>query len=115
MAKKIMQFRYYSDGHKDNYPADLTAATLNSGAAFANCGAVVQLGIQSLPGLRFHLNNSLSAIMIGSTGIYELDVEGYSEIKYLNFQSDSLKCVSENEGAYLIIDMIGEEKGGNTL
>jgi hypothetical protein len=114
MAKKIMQFRYYRDGHKDNYPADLTAATLNSGAAFANCGTIIQLGIQSLPGLRFQLNNS-NAIMIGSTGIYELNVEGYAEIKYLNFQSDSLKNVSENDGAYLIIDVISKEEGGNTL
>jgi hypothetical protein len=35
---------------------------------------IVQLGIQSVPGTKFYLNGSNNPIIIGNTGIYELDL-----------------------------------------
>lgn len=116
MAKQIMQFRYYKDGHPNNWPEKLVSSQLlfpenGNGGAFSDIASITQLGIQTLPGTRFHLNNNNSpdtAVIIGSTGIYELDLEGISTITDLWFEAASLKAVSDNPNAYLIIDMICE-------
>ena len=110
MKKQIMQFRYYSDGHGNNQPPNLTKDKLISGEAFQDIASITQLGIQTLPGVRFYLNNADAStpIIVGSTGIYELELEGISEIDNLWFFSNSLKAISENPNAYLIIDMICE-------
>lgn len=110
MAKQIKQFRYYGDGNVNNYPTNLTFENLNDGTAFKEISTITQLGIQTLPGVRFRLNNALSPIIIGSTGIYELDLEGISEITQLMFESISLSNIESNSNAYLIIDMICELK-----
>lgn len=106
MAKKIMQFRYYSDENEKNYPEGLTSLDLSSGSLFSNYVPITQLGIQTLPGVQFYLNNSTSPIIIGTTGIYELDLEGLAEITDLKIDIRSLQTIHENSSAYLIIDMI---------
>ena len=107
MAKQIMQFRYYNDKHENNQPKGLTSVQLGKdGGVFQDIATITQLGVQALPGTRFHLNNADSPVIIGSTGIYELELEGISEITDLWFEAASLKAVSENPNAYLIIDMI---------
>lgn len=117
MAKQIKQFRYYSDKNENNQPPSLTANELANGTAFKDIVAITQLGIQTLPGIRFYLNNSRASdsgnnecVIIGSTGIYELDLDGISEITQLNFASEQLENnIANNPNAYLIIDMICEE------
>jgi hypothetical protein len=59
-----------------------------------------------LPGTKFYLNNGLTPIIIGPTGIYELDLEGISQITDLRFDSNSLTAVENNDSAYLIIDIV---------
>ena len=81
-------------------------ARLTKGSIFANYLPITQLGIQALPGTEFYLNNSISPILIGSTGIYEIDLEGLSEITDLHFNRKSLEAINNNENAYLIIDII---------
>lgn len=109
MAKQIKQFRYYGDGESNNQPNNLTTKELNLGTAFKNITAITQLGIQTLPGIRFRLNNATDPIIIGSTGIYELDLDGIAEITQLSFEANSLSVIANNPNAYLIIDMICEE------
>ena len=112
MAKQIAQFRYYKEGHINNYPPEITAKQLIDGNAFKNM-IITQLGIQTLPGVRFHLNDNNPTnppIIIGSTGIYELDIDGISQIESFWFDNISLETIEKNENAYLIIDMIYEEK-----
>ena len=106
MAKQIKQFRFYNQKSTKNYPTTITMANLASGSIFSNYMPVVQLGIQSLPGTEFYLNNSYSSIVIGSTGIYELDLEGYTEITNLKFDIKSIERIAEGPSAYLIIDII---------
>ena len=110
MAKHIMQFRYYNDEQgNNNQPEDLSAESLNKGTIFAKYLPFTQLGIQALPGTRFFLNDNIEGpIIIGSTGIYELELEGISKINSLKFDSKSLKLIADNPNAFLIIDVIYE-------
>ncbi len=123
MANKIKQFRYYNDTNNlgKNSPSVVTidGADVNvsyahyvSGAVFGECFPVLQFGIQSLPGTKFYLNNGNDPIIIGSTGIYELDLEGQTEITQIQMDGGSMKTINDNDSAYLIIDIIydnGEE------
>lgn len=106
MAKKITQFRYYSEGNAKNQPSNINKAKLQSGSIFIGYTPITQLGIQALPGTKFYLNDGLSPILIGSNGIYELDLEGLSEINKITFEGSSIESINKNNNAYLIIDII---------
>lgn len=108
MAKQIMQFRYYAEGNSKNYPKTINKAKLSAGSIFSGYLPITQLGIQALPGTKFYLNNGITPIIIGSTGIYELDLEGLSEITSLSFDPTSIESINKNNNAYLIIDVICE-------
>ena len=110
MAKHIMQFRYYNDEQgNNNQPEDLNADALVYGTVFEKYLPFTQLGIQALPGTRFYLNDNIEGpVIIGSTGIYELELEGISKINSLKFDSKSLKLIADNPNAFLIIDVIYE-------
>lgn len=112
MAKQVKQFRYYGDENRaNNWPQGLSMRQLISGSAFTSCIPILQLGIQALPGTEFYLNNpdDSNPIIIGNTGIYELDLSGLSEIISLRFRQKSLQLISENKNAHLIIDIIYED------
>ena len=123
MANKIKQFRYYNDTNNlgknspsvitiDGADTNVSYAHYVSGAVFGECFPVLQFGIQSLPGTKFYLNNGNDPIIIGSTGIYELDLEGQTEITQIQMDGGSMKTINDNDSAYLIIDIIydnGEE------
>lgn len=115
MARKVMQFRYYNDGSSENYPnrtsgiaGAITKAKLSSGSIFSQYLPITQLGVQSLPGVKFYLNNADNPIIIGATGIYELDLDGFSEITAIAFDASSLAMISANDSAHLIVDIIYE-------
>lgn len=111
MAKRVMQFRFYSENDTRNYPNDCTLTKLQNGKVFDGYTPIVQLGIQSLPGTKLYLNNSLvDPIIIGSTGIYELDIDGMAEITKLQFNKESLNTISDNVNASLIVDIIYDDK-----
>lgn len=115
MAKQIMQFRYYNENattaSKNQPRVQGYGARLKSGSLFSNYTPITQLGIQTLPGVKFYLNNSNTPIIIGSTGIYELNLEGLSEITALKFDYGSVDTIAKNDNAYLIIDIIYEGEG----
>lgn len=113
MAKQVQQIRYY--GAKEiekNYPSGISYKTLVSGSAFNKYVPAIQLGIQALPGTKFYLNNAVNPIIIGYTGIYELDLNGLSEITSISFDGKSLDAISNNSNAYLIVDLIYEDGEG---
>lgn len=113
MAKRIMQFRYYNENNEKNYPSNISKSNLVNGSAFNGYNSITQLGIQCLPGTKFYLNDSDAStpIIIGSTGIYELDLEGLSEISEIKFDVNSLDRVIENDSAYLIVDIVYNQGG----
>ena len=111
MANKVKQFRYYGENEKEkNSPSDVKRFNFTDGSVFANTLPILQLGIQTLPGTRFFLNGSSDPIIIGSTGIYELDLSGEVEISKLEFELESLKRINEMQNGYLIVDIIYEDE-----
>ena len=87
---------------------------LVSGNIFKNYGAVSKLGIQGEPGLKFYLNNSDFPIMIGETGIYELDLENIGRITAIRFDANDLNNIytePDNLTRRLLIDIVYEGAG----
>ena len=126
MVKKIAQFRFFGDTNSqfntkdqnviyhqldENSPNGLTMTDLISGEVFSNYTPIIQLGIQSFPGLKFNLNANLEPVMIGASGIYELDLTDSSvALTSITFEKDSLELVNTNPDGYLIIDIVYQEE-----
>lgn len=64
-----------------------------------------------MPGVKFYLNGSIEPVIVGSTGIYELNVENLANITSLSFDYTSLSMIENSETAYLIIDLLYEKEG----
>lgn len=114
MAKFVRQFRYYGDGNPETYPRDLKFTQLRTGSIFADYSPITQLGIQTNPDFKFYINDSSNSIIVGGTGIYELDLEGIGQIYNLRFDADSLNEIIVNnqnnvDNQYgLIVDIVYE-------
>ena len=114
MARKVYQFRYYGEGNEKNQPRkikgdqeDINGAKLRSGSIFKNYLPIKQLGIQTMPGVKFYLNNSIDPIIVGSTGIYELNVDNLTEITALNFDLTAINMINNNPSlSYIIVDIL---------
>lgn len=107
--KKVAQIRYYGNGNEKNFPSGLTQESFNTKLAeFKN---IIQVGIQSFPGAIFYLNDSIDPILIGSTGIYELDVGNLIDINKLQInKKQTLGLINSSSGSlYVIIDILYEE------
>ena len=113
MARKVQQIRYYGDHKSDsdkNQPANLTGNRLRSGSVFNEFTPMKQIGIQTVPGVKFYLNNSIEPIIIGSTGIYELNVENLTEITALSFDTTSINMINQIPSTgYIIVDILYED------
>ena len=113
MARIIKQFRYYNDNSNLNYPFAVNAqrVTINdyiTGNIFNY--PIYELGIQALPGTKFYLNGgSGEPVMIGITGIYELDFDLKNKITSLKFDSRSMQAIRDNDNAYLLVDVLYED------
>lgn len=121
MAKAVKQFRYYNENHVNNSPQSVPGsedASLKSlyvnGFVFETpyCYPILQLGIQTLPGTKFYLNSSVEPIIIGFTGIYELDLDNQTEITKITFNEESMTAIENNPNGYLIIDILYDKTEG---
>lgn len=113
MATKHKQFRFYSNSDSThNSPAHINYQNLVSGKVFASYVPIRALGIQSLPGTQFYLNASTEPIIVGTTGVYDLDLGGNTEITSLSFSGNSLLAIINSPTAGLIIDIDYEDNGG---
>lgn len=76
---------------------------------------IKRIGIQTIPGVEFSINDSpLSNIIIGPSGIFELDVEASGSIVgKIDLIENTLLRYFEGDSstAYLIIDVIYETGG----
>lgn len=107
MAKKIKQFRFYGEGNDNN--GNLKLSDYNNGNAFSKVYPITQLGIQGPPGTRFYLNGSVNPIVIGASGIYDLDIKNGARVTGLEFDEESLRRVTPNN--ILIVDILYGEEG----
>lgn len=108
--KYIKQFRYYGTESAQTYPIGLTYGQLRNGNIFKDCGTVTHLGIQAAPGTTFYLNNSPASIVVGSTGIYELNLEGLGHITAIRFDKESLDKITDDTDG-ILIDIVYEGSG----
>ena len=119
----IYQFRFYGTDNENNVPNDENfwlgqAGDINSSKTkdlLSNYGAAVKIGIQTLPGVRFHISNSnfSNGIIIDHTGVYELDLRNTTtSISNLFFDIDSLNRINEIDNASLIVDILYNPKDG---
>lgn len=114
MANKVIQYRYYGKEYSEskNFPLGLSSQSFRNGSAFEATTPILQLGIQTLPGTKFYLNQGVDPIVIGSTGIYELDLQNKTEITHIRFDQDLFDIIdgdNENLNAYLIVDIVYEQ------
>lgn len=111
--KRITQFVYYGKTVREDldlecFPEDLNDWEYN---LLAKYGPVSHLGIQGEPGVTFYLNNSEDPITIGSTGIYELNLEGIGHLIALKFDIDILKDKYDSKKSLMnriIVDIVYE-------
>lgn len=119
MARAIKQYRYYAENDSRNYPP-YSAANAEKCASFTNlCNGnvfknnqvypILALGIQTLPGTKFYVNGSEDPIIVGATGIYELDVVDKAEIVNLLFDPTSLLSIRDSANGYLLIDILYDD------
>ena len=108
--KLIRQFRYYGDGDARNYPVTLNKNDLVYNNIFAGYVSITQLGIQARPNTTVFLNGQDFPIVIGETGIYEIDLQNYGQIYSIRFTSESLNEYSIGKDR-LLIDIIYEGSG----
>lgn len=110
--RKIGQVRFYSSGNAKNQPSQLRTSQLISGSVFStigNGGRIVQLGIQTLPGVKFYINKGAHPLVVGNTGVYDLELDNNTTITSLSFDATSINLIDNNENSYLIVDYIYEE------
>ena len=116
MINTIRQYRFDKVGSSKNYNIDKnSAAGLVTGDFISGYAPIIQLGIQALPGTRFYLNDSIEPIIIGDTGIFEIELNGVIEISKIQFDCVSLDAIARDPSAILIIDTIyiSQEEGGS--
>ena len=111
MATKVTQFRYYAEDNPNNYPK-ISWPNYCTQETFKPYSPVTQLGIQTLPGTKLYLNGSLEPIIIGGSGIFELDVTSTTAvISDFRIEQKSMEMIRDLPNGYLIIDLVYGERG----
>ena len=105
MAKRIKQFRYFGDNDTTHNTPNTNSKTLVSGNLFSSVLPILQIGIQALPGTQFYVNSSTSPVIIGVTGVYEMNLQDNTQITSLSFDGNSLEAISDSATGGLIIDV----------
>lgn len=108
--KKIKQFRFFGTEDINHNTPNTTLQSLVSGSIFTKVLPILQIGIQSLPGTKFYINNGTTPIIIGNSGTFELDLMNKTQISALYFDVESLKLISKSPSAGLIIDVTYESE-----
>ena len=110
MRQRFKQYIYCNDNSLQNHPQGLKKADLISGNAFGEINWS-QIGVQAPPGTKFYINSANNPVIVGFTGLFELDLSNGGFIGALSFDSDSLDYISRNDSAILILDVAYWEGG----
>ena len=94
-----------------NYPAYTSATAyltaLTSGNIFQDYGSISKMGIQCRPNTRFRLNDSQYEIVVGETGIYEIDLGDLGVIQSFKLDMSSVD-LNNIQKTGIIVDVIYE-------
>ena len=104
MGKQVAQVRYFGEKNKNNFPSGLRKVDLTTGEVFKNYYPITLLYIQGAPENKFNLNYGENSIIIGNSGVYELELNGIMDITNIVF--NDVKVDTENP---LIINLIYED------
>lgn len=103
---KVTQFRYYGENNVNNYPFDKWQYYCVD-ESFKNYRPIHQFGIQTLPGTKIYLNQSNNPIIIGSTGIFEIDCDNTTAIlNSFRIEQKSMEIIDNLANGYLLIDLV---------
>lgn len=110
MNQSFAQFIYCSPNSEHNFPRNLTAEELITGAFLyrdtrTKDKTVSQLGINALPGTKLYLNGGQTPIIVGFTGLFEIDLSAGGAITGIKVDEKSIREIERNNSAYLIIDV----------
>ena len=117
MANLIGQYRWFSDKSKLNSGDSNMVIKQPDGVvdysfkSYFENKIIKQLSIQTMPGVKFFLNEYKEPVMVGATGIFELDITAGTEIYFLRFHSKSIEAIERLDNAYVIVDIVYEEGG----
>ena len=111
---EVKQFRYYNSTSDKNVPALSTYQDEPTKNPWINnllegYDSVIKLGIQTLPGTKFWLNNNITGtgIIVDHTGVYELDLRNIATIiNGLTFDATSLAIIDAVDNASIIVDIL---------
>ncbi len=115
---KIKQLRFYGkhtteveDNVNINSPYN-SATSYCEPTVFSKYAPIQQLGIQALPGTRFYINNNTEPIIIGASGIYEMDLRNSTAIiSSVYFAKESMERIDNAENGYLFVDLVYSGEG----
>lgn len=105
MTQLFKQFVYCNNESLKNLPSSLLDTELISGSAFQDYTPLVQLGIQAPPGTKFYINGSSNPVIVGSNGLFDIDLTQGGSIMHLAFDSSSINWIKSNDSAILIVDV----------
>ena len=110
MVKSFHQVIYcHPQSNKNTF--GITKENLINGSAFQQYLPLSQLGVRALPGTQFYINGGVNPVIIGFTGLFEIDLTNGGSITELKFDEKSIEAIETNDSAYLVVDMLG--MGGN--
>lgn len=105
--QKFQQIIYYNENSDQNFPIGISKDDLVSGRIFQ--GRIFsQLDIQAPSGTKFYINNGASPVIIGYTGLFQINLTTGCFITNLYFDRDSIDFIKSNDELYLIINMVYE-------
>lgn len=75
---------------------------------------IYQFGVQTMPGVRFSINsndtgigaNDFKGVMVGQTGIFELDLREVTPINQITFENLAAQLAPFGEMGYLYVDVV---------
>lgn len=88
-----------------NVPSGLTAADLVDGSIFQNYMPLSQLGVQAPPGTKFYVNGANTPVIVGFSGMFDINFNQGGSITGLAFDTTTLSTIAANDSMMLIIDM----------
>ena len=107
----ITQMRYYGEDNPMNTPFG-TWMSYCDDTSFSSYAPIQQIGIQTLPGTRVYFNKSTTPVIIGASGIYELDLRNTSAVmSSLRIDALSMQIINNAPNGYLIIDLVHQRQG----
>lgn len=135
MISKMTQFRYFGKKNKNdngNNLNNMPFAVDNDDTSkykldlIDTYAPIIYLGIQSIPGAKFWLNNTNNeGIVIGASGVYQLDLTnstGAIDVIYIDKTVIDIidtvytqNQVISNPTAHLIIDIVYEGEGSDDV